>query len=119
MQPVPKVSDADVERVIQRDFTSSEASKVRAALAAYGSDSQAGAARVRLAALKLSRGSLEELREQIEAAKIDCRDVLAAAEYPRASREWQRLAEASEAYRREVYDDDWRQYEAWLNPPPQ
>ena len=47
-------------------------------------DTPEGLERTRLAVLKIAAGSRDELRNQIEVAKIDWRDVLNAAEYPEA-----------------------------------
>lgn len=78
-------------------------------------DNARGLERVRLAVLKLAGGNLSVLREQIEVAKEDWRDVLNAAEYPEASGmglvEFSRLDTES---RRELEARDRQQYEEWL-----
>jgi hypothetical protein len=74
-----------------------------------------GLERVRLAVVKLSGGSLDELRGQIEVAKSDWRDVLSAAEYPEESRfGYVELGKLGEESRRGVRARDRKQYEEWL-----
>lgn len=73
--------------------------------------------RVRLAALKLAAGDLEALQRHIESAKTDFRDVLSEAEYPQATRVWNRMDGWPTARRQAIYEADWKQYEEWLNRP--
>lgn len=74
---------ANVERVVRRDFPPDRVPEVLAILNEYGTESwHYEVDRVRLAALKIAAGSLEELRIQIKIAKTDYRDVLAPAENP-------------------------------------
>jgi len=82
-QPTPNVSRADVERVVRRDFPADRVPEVLAMLGEYGTEGwHRESDRVRLAVLKLAAGSLEMLRQEIEVAKSDYRDVLVGAEYP-------------------------------------
>jgi hypothetical protein len=81
-------------------------------------DSAQDLERVRLAVLKVARGSLVELRRQIDVAKRDWRDVLNSAEYPEASRlglvEYRKLPQAA---RSKLQARDRQQYVAWLQEP--
>lgn len=82
-QPVPRVSRADVDRIVRRDFPADREAEVFALLDEYGGEGGHRArSRVHLAALKLAAGRIEVLRGRIEDAKGDPRDVIAAAEYP-------------------------------------
>ncbi len=82
-QPKPSATAADVERIVRRDFGAEMASEVHTILLAFGAESwHRETDRVRLAALKLAGGDLSQLRGEIEAASIDYRDTLAAAESP-------------------------------------
>jgi len=55
---VPSVTQADIDRVVRRDFAEVEQAAALAVLEAYGSeDHEPEVVRVRLAALKLSEGS--------------------------------------------------------------
>jgi hypothetical protein len=113
--PIPSVSDADVERVIQRDFAPENFSRITALLSEI---TGSASARTKLAILKLVRGPPESLQTFVEQAKCDFRDVLIAAEYSHQSEfaKW----DSEEAKIRAV-DQDWTEYQAWLhakNEPP-
>src|SRR5262245_41264460 len=90
---------------------SNDAIEARAILETYGAESwHREKWRLSLAALKMSEGNLEKLREAVEFAKKDYRDVLAAAEYP----EELRMAEDPKDIAA-IRARDRAQYEAWLN----
>lgn len=112
-QPVPRVTGADVERIVERDFSWGDRNEALEVLEQYTSNG-GSPHRVHLAALKLSGGDLESLREWIAAAKTDFRDVITAAEYPLADARAAALRKASDAERQAVYDADWKQYNQWL-----
>jgi hypothetical protein len=108
------VSRADVERIVRRDFPDIDAALVHALLDEYGTESwELERARVQLAALKLAGGDLAALRRHVDVAKIDYRDVLAAAEYPAAIRH-SSVSGMPDPERQQIYDADWQQYEQWL-----
>ena len=118
-QPVPKVTRADVERIVRRDFPADLAVEVLALLDEYGIEIwQREPDRVRLAALKLAAGSVESLRSHIEVAKRDYRDVLAAAEYPDYLRLDPRGPTLPADERERIIEADWRQYIEWLMARP-
>jgi hypothetical protein len=112
-QPTPDVTAADVARIVRRDFPPSQHDNALAILQEYGGDGHRGAERVRLAALKLANKNLKQLRYWVEQAKLDYRDVLAPAEYPKYMR-WGNVETASEQEQRKVIDSDSAQYERWL-----
>ena len=110
-QPVPQVTDDDVRRVAIRDFGQEKLSLVQSILGEYGTETwHREVARVRLAILKLAEGNLERLLNEILVAIQDYRDVIAPAEYPTYRR-----IEKDNAKLQKVYEDDWKQYNAWLN----
>jgi 5-formyltetrahydrofolate cyclo-ligase len=124
-QPVPKVSAADVERILQREFPTS-ADQARALLEQYGRaewERGSGIHRVRLACLKLAGRDLQKLARAVELACTDYRDVLASAEYASYMRFDQNpshdIPEKSNAIK-----TDWEQYQNWfatgvqVRPPP-
>jgi hypothetical protein len=114
-QPTPKVSAADVDRVVDRDYPPDQRAEVLATLQRYGKEGWHGEAdRVRLAALKLAAGSLDQLRLHIEIATMDYRDVLAAAEYPAYMKREPHVDKLPPAERAEIIEDDWNQYQRWL-----
>lgn len=110
-QPVPKVSMADVERIVRRDFEPSRAGEVLAILDDYG---ERGAARVRLAILKLSEGDVDLVHTYTEMARGDFRDAVLSAEYPRyADLAWGE-GEPPDHVRRRAIEEDWAEYRTWL-----
>jgi hypothetical protein len=113
-QPVPNVSDADVARVVMREYPATEVPAVIAALEAYGKSSwHRDVARVRLAILKLTGGNRKKLDEAIVMADRDYRDVLACAEYPKY---FDVIAptEKDDAKKKSAIDADWQQYRSWF-----
>jgi hypothetical protein len=115
-QPTPKVSRADVERIVRRDYPEEEFLDVLNVLGEYGTeDYHREKERVQLAVLKLARGSPEKLRREIEGAKCDYRDVLAPAEYPDYSKKIFRIDELPKEEQRRIIEADWKQYTDWLN----
>ena len=115
-QPTPDVTGADVERVVRRDFPAGHVAGVLALLDEYGTESwHREIDRVRLAALKLAGGRLDGLRLQVEGAKCDYRDLLAAAEYPGYCRLVPPSGEPPSGEAQRIIDADWRQYQDWLN----
>jgi hypothetical protein len=70
-QPVPSVTQDDVERIVRRDFPEVQFSVVLSILSEYASARERH--RVQLAAVKLAKGNLEELRS-LELANQDFRD---------------------------------------------
>ena len=115
LQPVPQVTAADIERVVRRDFADTEIDDALAILAEYGPQAwHREPARVRLAALKLANGSLEGLRRAVDRAKLDYRDVLAPAEYPKYTEFGLRARRLRSRVQQQIFSDDWQQYERWL-----
>src|SRR5581483_7665962 len=115
VQPVPRVTAADIERVVRRDFPEAQVADVLAMLAEYGTEIwHKERERVRLAALKLVNGDVGKLRSTIDRAKLDYRDVLAPAEYPKFMQEGMRFRRLRSRDREVIYTDDWQQYERWF-----
>jgi len=114
-QPIPNVTGADVERIVRRDFPADRAMEVLAMLEEYGKESwQREPHRVRLAALKLAAGDLQRLRDEVDAAKSDYREVLAPAEYPDYTKRMFRIEELPQDEQQRIIDADWKQYQSWL-----
>ncbi len=85
------------------------------------SPSEEGLARIQLAVIKLSRGNRDELKQNIEAARRDYRDVLAYAEYPKQTKAAHlnhfNLTKAEQIESKAIRKSDREQYLAWLNSP--
>lgn len=108
-----EITAALVEALVTRLFRPEVRAEARNLLAEYGTQAhEREEIRVRVAALKLSDGSLDRLRELMARAKRDYRDVLAWAEYPEElhSPTW-RLPAAEQA---RIRSADRAQYLAWL-----
>ena len=111
-QPTPQVSRHDVERVVRRDFPATAYTDVISVLDEYGTaDHHRERERVQLAVLKLANGSKEMLRQAVEDAKCDYRDVLSPAEYP--DYPWD-ADELPADEQRKIIEADWQQYSDWL-----
>ena len=114
-QPAADVTPDDVARVVRRDFAPDDVPAALALVAEYGiEDHEREPDRVRAATLKLARGDLTRLRQQVSQAKMDYRDVLSEAEYPMASRQWGRMKKMTDEEQQKIYDADQRQYHEWL-----
>jgi hypothetical protein len=114
-QPKPEVTGKDVERVVHRDFTKDRSQEAFSILSEYGTDDwHKEPARVRLAALKLAAGDLGRLRNAIDTARSDYRDVLALAEYPEYFRSVDPSASTSGNELKRIIEADWKQYREWL-----
>ena len=115
-QPIPEVTDSDVNRIVRRDFPPDQFDTVISILHAYGSeDWHREVDRVRLAVLKLAGGDRQGLTRHIETAKMDYRDVLAYAEYPDYMRMVPPSGDFSEKEKERIIQSDWEQYTSWLN----
>jgi len=83
-QPAAKYTEADLERVLARDFPAEEHEAIRAALETYGKDDwQPEVLRVRMDCLKGAAGDAAKVAELVEVARTDYRDIIAWVEYRR------------------------------------
>lgn len=113
-QTIPEVSQADVDRVIVRDFPADTQERVGRSF--RGVDNP----RVRLAVLKLANGDADALAELLEQASTDFRDIIAAAENPRYLHMDLRAFQALPATERAaVVQADADEYERWLHAESQ
>lgn len=81
----------------------------------YGTeDWQRERERVQSAVLKLAAGTLDDLRRYINLAKLDYRDVLAPAEYPRYTKKMFHIDKLTAEERQRIIDADWKQYQDWF-----
>jgi hypothetical protein len=109
VQPVPAYADADLDRVIARDFPEPLRARAFALLEAYGKEAwQKPPLRVRMACVKLAGGDLAQLGEYVGFACRDSRDVLAWAEYPRY------FTATTEQERQRAIEAGWRELQSWL-----
>lgn len=112
-QPVPSVTQGDVERILRRDYPEGFHAEARSLLDRCSSDAAPPSPRVQLAVLKLAAGNLKKLGEFVETARRDYRDVLAWAEYPGYM---QRVPGPGQPPGTDkVIAADWQQYQDWLS----
>lgn len=111
-QPTPLVDKEDVERIVKRDFPSTEYEPVFSVLEKY---EYGETHRVQLAAIKNSDGNIETLKQQIDWANSDYRDLLSVAEYPAYTKQWSRIQKLPEEEKHKIIRSDWEQYQTWLN----
>ncbi len=110
-QPTPTVTDADVRRVVKRDFSPRSFDAVLALLEQCRA---VEAARTRLAILKLADGDMDELVYFLSVACDDYREVIMAAEYPECL-SYVVSGRPKDRTELDVWIADWEQYENWLN----
>ena len=102
-----------LQQVLEIDFPPSQHSIVEDILHWYGDqDYQLEHERVRLAALKLADGDLDQLKQAINTARRDYRDILAWAEVPN---EMDRAFGRNKMTRNEAVLADRSQMSDWLN----
>lgn len=114
-QPHANVTQADLQRIVRRDFPADREAEVLAMLSEYGHEKwHRERERVCAAILKLAAGSMEQLRVQVEAAKADYREVLGPAEYPGYEKRMFRMDRLPPEEQQRIIDADWKQYQDWF-----
>lgn len=113
-QKIPKISYGDIKRIINRDFPQSEFAGIESILKEYKSKSEGGRNRVFASILKLSGGNLELVKKFVEKANYDFRDVISMSEYPNYT-EHAFDDDLPEIKKKQLINEDWSQYECWLN----
>lgn len=98
-----------VLRKLQETFSVDLQPAAEALLGSYESTSAEARQRVQLAAIRLSQGNLERLADLMSVARLDYRDVLAPAEFPRQMRT------TPGAITAEMVAADRAEYDAWLD----
>ena len=110
-QSTPSVTEADVERIVRRDYPANVAGEILELIATVSVREKP---RVVLACLKIANGDLNRLRANLASAGGYYRELLGEAEYPLATKRWSRIESLPEDEVRSIYDKDWRQYSDWL-----
>lgn len=113
-QKIPNISDSDIKRIVRRDFPKLKFTEIEDILKMYKSESERGRNRVYASILKLSDSNIELVKEYVERANVDYRDVIALSEYPNYS-EYAFEDDLPVKKKKQLINDDWTQYEAWLN----
>jgi hypothetical protein len=111
-EPAAKVTADALERIIIREF-GDRADEVKQKLQHVVSETAGGKNRISAAILKLANGDINAIDHFIEVSNKDCRDVLAAAEYPGYSKI--AFNDISKSKKGKIFASDWREYLGWLN----
>ncbi len=113
---IPKVSEFDVTRVINRDFRGADREVAQKTLVSVEGRQWHSKPRIHLAILKLSNGNVDELDRQLHIAASDFREVLFPAECPRAfALGLVAASKLTQEAREELIRQDWDDYLQWLN----
>jgi hypothetical protein len=113
-QPISTGRPADVIRIVSRDFPVTEIDVALSVLNLYGTEKLHNEpVRVRLAALKLAAGRLDQLKVFVREALLDYRDVIGPAEYPGYGRLCHSGDIPVNVMERTIADDS-KQYNEWL-----
>lgn len=111
-QPVAKISDSELEKLIEREFPKNS-NLIKRKLNEIRSDSQNGKNRIGAAVLKLAKSDINEIDLLIKKANEDFRDIVSQAEYPRASELG--FDTRSDSELKADYLNDWTEYSEWKN----
>jgi hypothetical protein len=108
-QPHGTYTEADLERIVARDFPKESITAVKDLLARYGQESWQGEIlRVQMACLKCANGDLKALEQAVGEACSDYRDILSEAEYPAYGKA------RSPGAKEKAIESDWNQLQSWL-----
>lgn len=111
-QFAPDVSDADVERIVVRDFPVAEQDQIPALISQVQVREKP---RVVLACLKNSGGDIIRLKYYLAEASGYYREHIGEAEYPNYIKKMFRIDRLTEAEKAEIIEKDKNQYLAWLH----
>ena len=111
-QPIARISDAELEILISRDFANNS-TFVTKKLNKIESDSKSGKNRISASVLKIANRDLNKIDLLIEKANKDFRDIICEAEYPRIYKYG--FDEPDQEQLKEDYLNDWKEYLEWKN----
>jgi hypothetical protein len=111
-QYVPNVTEADIERVVKRDYPTEAQSSIFEMIRAVEVREKP---RVILACLKNGRGELQKLKGELTNADGYWKDIISEAEYPNYTKKMFRIDRLSQEDKQLLIDQDRNQYLLWLN----
>jgi hypothetical protein len=114
-QYIPNVSDADIERIVQRDYPPELHGVIHQLI---GGIEVGEKARVIMACLKNANGNFEKLRGDLANASGWWREIISEAEYPNYTAKMFRIDRLSTQERERIIEEDKSQYLAWLQRGP-
>ena len=113
-KPTPEVSEFDIDRIIERDYSQTEKKRVLNILKEYLPDTDNY--RVWAGVLKISNGDTDRLKKNIKRANFDYRDILVEAEYPEYfEKVGINVEQFEKSELRKIVNNDWKQYNNWFN----
>jgi len=111
-QFIPSVSDADILRIVARDFAADQHPSI---LEMIRSVTVREKPRVVAACLKNAQGNLAKLNSELSNAVDYWREIISEAEYPNYIKKYGRLRTLSTDQVAEIIEKDKQQYLAWFN----
>jgi len=111
-QFVPEVTEADIERIIKRDFPLEEQENVPSIIRELEVGEKP---RVVLACLKNSGGDIQKLKNNLAEAPGYYREILGEAEYPNYMKKAFHIEKLSDGEKAKIIEKDKNQYLAWLH----
>ena len=114
-QFIPEVTEADVERVVRREYPAEIRAAVHELIRRVEVREKP---RVVLACLKNARGDLERLKRGLADAGGYWREILGEAEYPNYTKKMFRIEELPAEERERIIEKDKTQYLRWLHEGP-
>jgi SAM-dependent methyltransferase len=114
-QFVPEVTDADVERIIERDYPADKHAEIRELIRGIEVREKP---RVVLACLKNGKGDLDRLKGELTNASGWYRESILEAEYPNYSKKMFRIERLPPEEQERIIEADKTQYLKWLVTEP-
>ena len=112
-QFTPKVTQEDVERILQRDFPAEHWQGLREMIQLVQVREKD---RVILACIKTAGGDFQKLKSNLTVAEGWWRDIISEAEYPFYSKKMFRIDKLTQKEKSDIIEKDKKQYLDWLNP---
>lgn len=110
-QYVPDVTEADVERIVRRDYPPEQQVVIQDLIRGVEVREKP---RVVLACLKNANGDFERLKGELANASGWWREIISAAEYPNYTKKMFRIERLSAEEQGRIIEKDRDQYLAWL-----
>ena len=111
-QYTPEVTDADIERIVARDYPANLHDTIRDLIRGVEVREKT---RVVVACLKCSRGNFERLKGNLADASGYYREIISEAEYPNYTKVWFHIDRVPPEERDRIIEKDKRQYLEWLH----
>lgn len=110
-QYVPEVNEADIERVVRRDYPPELHAAIQEMIRGVEVVEKP---RVVMACLKNGNGNFEKLKGELANASGWWREIISEAEYPNYTKKWFRMDKLGEEEKQRIIEKDKDQYLAWL-----